>query len=124
MGNLSSALARHGERKRGDRDNLYFYYSIHGGAFCLVVAVLPARRRLLPVAKRDASSLTGVFHRIMSGPAQHIQEKSDCLRRCVSRRLDFSILPLESFKLIQDRDVGERAQPDGDQHIYDRNQRE
>jgi hypothetical protein len=26
MGTLSSALARHGERKRGDRDNLYFYY--------------------------------------------------------------------------------------------------
>jgi hypothetical protein len=47
-----------------------------GGAFCLVVAVLPARRRLLPVAKRDALSLTGAFHPIMTGPAQHIQEKT------------------------------------------------
>jgi hypothetical protein len=40
-----------------------------------------------PVAKRDALSLTGVFHRIMSGPAQQIQEKNDCLRRRVSRRI-------------------------------------
>jgi hypothetical protein len=58
-----------------------------GGAFCLVAAVLPARRRLPPVAKRDALPVTGVFHRIMSGPAQHIQEKKRLSRRRVSRRI-------------------------------------
>jgi hypothetical protein len=87
MGTLSNALARHGERKRGDPTICTFITVFIGGGFSLVVAVLPARRRLLPVAKRDELSLTGVFHRIMTGPAQHIQEKNDCLRRRVSRRI-------------------------------------
>jgi hypothetical protein len=47
-----------------------------GGAFCLVVAVLPARRRLLPVAETGCIIPHRRVYPIMTGPAQHIQEKT------------------------------------------------